>query len=69
MSYKDKHALAETLRKYKEHILGALFQEAADTIDELLDQIRWMREHCIERDNQGSGAETRKCEREDHNHG
>ena len=34
--YKDKHALAETLRKYEKHILGPLFVDAADAIDELL---------------------------------
>lgn len=34
--YKDKKALAETLRHYKRHILGPLFTEAADTIEELL---------------------------------
>lgn len=36
--YKDKRALVETLRKYKRHILGPLFTEAADTIEELLDK-------------------------------
>lgn len=34
--YKDKRALVETLRHYKRHILGPLFIEAADTIEELL---------------------------------
>lgn len=34
--YKDKRALVETLRHYKRHILGPLFTEAADTIEELL---------------------------------
>jgi hypothetical protein len=37
--YKDKRALAETLRKYQRHILGPLFVEAADTIEELLDTV------------------------------
>ena len=37
--YRDKHTLAETLRKYRRHILGPLFVEAADTIDELLDTV------------------------------
>ena len=36
--YKDKKALAETLRHYKRHILGPLFIEAADTIEELLEE-------------------------------
>lgn len=36
--YKDKRALVETLRKYKKHILGPLFTEAADTIEVLLDE-------------------------------
>lgn len=34
--HKDKRALVETLRHYKRHILGPLFTEAADTIEELL---------------------------------
>lgn len=34
--HKDKRALVETLRHYKRHILGPLFMEAADTIEELL---------------------------------
>ena len=34
--HKDKRALVETLRHYKRHILGPLFIEAADTIEELL---------------------------------
>lgn len=34
--HKDKKALVETLRHYKRHILGPLFTEAADTIEELL---------------------------------
>lgn len=69
MSYKDKHALAETLRKYKTHILGPLFLEAADTIDELLDQIRWMRMHCIAENSSTDSTEKRKCEREDKSNG
>ena len=32
--YKDKKALVETLRKYKNHILWSMFKEAADTIEE-----------------------------------
>lgn len=32
----DKHALVQTLRHYHRHILGPLFVEAADTIEELL---------------------------------
>ena len=36
MAYKDKHALVEVLRKYEKHILGPLFIEAADAIEELL---------------------------------
>lgn len=34
--HKDKRALAATLRKYQRHILGPLFVEAADAIEELL---------------------------------
>lgn len=34
--HKDKRALIVTLRHYKRHILGPLFTESADTIDELL---------------------------------
>jgi hypothetical protein len=34
--HRDKRALVDTLRKYKRHILGPLFCEAADTIEELL---------------------------------
>ena len=34
--HKDKRALVETLRHYKRHILGPLFNEAADTIEQLL---------------------------------
>jgi len=37
--HKDKRALAATLRKYQRHILGPLFVEAADAIDELLDTV------------------------------
>ena len=37
--YKDKRALADTLRKYQRHILGPLFVEAADAIEELLDTV------------------------------
>jgi len=37
--HRDKRALVDTLRKYKRHILGPLFCEAADTIEELLDEI------------------------------
>lgn len=36
--HKDKRALVETLRKYKKHILGPLFTESADTIEEMLDE-------------------------------
>lgn len=36
--HKDKRALAATLRKYQRHILGPLFVEAADAIEELLDK-------------------------------
>ena len=36
--HKDKRALVETLRHYKRHILGPIFTEAADTIEELLDK-------------------------------
>ena len=36
--HKDKKALVETLRHYKRHILGPLFTEADDTIEELLDE-------------------------------
>lgn len=36
--HRDKRALVDTLRKYKRHILGPLFTEAADTIEELLDE-------------------------------
>lgn len=35
MSYPSKKALVETLRAYHKHILGPLFDEAADTIEEL----------------------------------
>lgn len=34
--HKDKRALVDTLRHYKRHILGLLFTESADTIEELL---------------------------------
>lgn len=37
--HKDKRALAATLRKYQRHILGPLFVEAADAIEELLDTV------------------------------
>lgn len=37
--HKDKRALAVTLRKYQRHILGPLFVEAADAIEELLDTV------------------------------
>ena len=37
--HKDKRALADTLRKYRRHILGPLFVEAADAIEELLDTV------------------------------
>lgn len=37
--HKDKRALAATLRKYHRHILGPLFVEAADAIEELLDTV------------------------------
>lgn len=36
--HKDKRALVETLRHYKRHILGPIFTEAADAIQELLDE-------------------------------
>ena len=36
--HRSKRALVDTLRKYKRHILGPLFCEAADTIEELLDE-------------------------------
>lgn len=37
--HKDKRALAATLREYQRHLLGPLFVEAADAIDELLDTV------------------------------
>lgn len=37
--HKDKRALVVTLRKYQRHILGPLFVEAADAIEELLDTV------------------------------
>lgn len=37
--HKDKRALIETLRHYQRHILGPLFTEAADAIEELLDTV------------------------------
>lgn len=45
--YKDKRALAGTLRKYKRHILGPLFVEAADTIEELLDTVEQQKAEII----------------------
>lgn len=45
--HKDKRALVETLRKYKRHILGPLFTEAADTIEELLDTVEMQKAQII----------------------
>ena len=45
--YKDKRALAATLRKYQRHILGPLFVEAADTIEELLDTVEQQKAEII----------------------
>ena len=42
--HRDKRALVDTLRKYKRHILGPLFVEAADTIEELLDELKIVKE-------------------------
>ena len=36
--YKDKRVLVAHLRSYKKHILGPLFFEAADAIEELLQE-------------------------------
>lgn len=45
--HKDKRALAATLRKYQRHILGPLFVEAADTIEELLDTVEQQKAEII----------------------
>jgi hypothetical protein len=42
--HRDKRALIDTLRKYKRHILGPLFTEAADTIEETLDELKIVKE-------------------------
>ena len=45
--YKDKRALVVTLRKYQRHILGPLFVEAADAIEELLDTVEQQKAEII----------------------
>lgn len=45
--HKDKRALAATLRKYRRHILGPLFVEAADAIEELLDTVEQQKAEII----------------------
>lgn len=56
--HKDKRALAATLRKYQRHILGPLFTEAADTIEELLDTVEEQKAEIIIM----SGQQDEPCE-------
>lgn len=56
--YKDKRALAATLRKYQRHILGPLFVEAAEAIEELLDTVEQQKAEIIVL----SGRQDEPCE-------